>query len=181
MIAGGVTIEADAAGVMIERALAGDELAFARIVAAHHEEMARVAYLVTGSLDLAEDAAQAAWAVAWRRLPTLRDPERLRPWLLTIAANEARQLARGDRRRTVRELRVQLPEADASSPEHAALIDLGNALARLDPRDRALIGLRYVADLDSAAIGRELGLSASGVRVRLHRLLGRLREELGDD
>ena len=34
---------------------------------------------------------------------------------------------------------------------------------------------------DSEAIGRELGLSASGVRVRLHRLLGRLRTELGDD
>jgi RNA polymerase sigma-70 factor, ECF subfamily len=181
MIAGGVTIEADALGAMIERAVAGDELAFAQIVAAHHESMVRVAYLVTGSLDLAEDSAQAAWAVAWRRLPTLRDPARLRPWLMTVAANEARQLARGNRRRTIRELRVRPPDSAASRPERAALIDLANALARLDPRDRSLIGLRYIAGLDSAAIGREMGLSASGVRVRLHRLLGRLREELGDD
>lgn len=181
MIAGGVSIEADAAGTLIERAVAGDEVAFARIVAAHNEGMARVAYLVTGSLDTSEDAVQAAWAVAWRRLPTLRDPARLRPWLMSVAANEARQMARGDRRRVVRELRVEMREPDAPNAERAALIDLANALAGLDDRDRALIALRYVADLDSSAIGSAVGMSASGVRVRLHRLLRRLRQELGDD
>jgi RNA polymerase sigma factor (sigma-70 family) len=60
-------------------------------------------------------------------------------------------------------------------------MDLANALAGLDPKDRALIGLRYVSGLDSAEIGRAVGMSASAVRVRLHRLLGRLRLELGDD
>ena len=172
MIIGGVAIEAHAAGAMIERAVAGDEVAFARIVAAHHEDMARIAYFVSGSLDVAEDAVQAAWAIAWRRLGTLRDPARLRPWLMSVAANEARQMARGDRRRTVRELRVSAPDGRATTTEHATLMDLANTLARLDPQDRALIGLRYIAELDSAAIGREMGLSASGARVRLHRLLG---------
>jgi RNA polymerase sigma factor (sigma-70 family) len=181
MIVGGLTAETDAAAATIELAVAGDEVAFARIVAAHHEDMARIAYLVSGSTEVAEDAVQAAWAIAWRRLGSLRDPARLRPWLMSVAANEARQMTRGDRRRTVRELRVESPGAAQLTPERAALIDLANALARLDPRDRALIGLRYVADLDSAAIGREMGLSASGVRVRLHRLIGRLRKELGDD
>jgi RNA polymerase sigma-70 factor (ECF subfamily) len=180
MIAGEVSIEADAVGT-IERAVAGDELAFAEIVSVHSERMARVAYLVSGSLDTAEEAVQAAWAIAWRRLPTLRDPTRLRPWLMSVAANEARQIARGNRRRTVRELRVHTPESGAMDAERAALVDLANALARLGHRDRTLIALRYVAGLESAAIGRELGMSASGVRVRLHRLLGRLREELGDD
>ena len=179
MITRGMTIEADAAAMVIERAIAGDEVAFARIVAAHHEDMARIAYLVSGSVELAEDAVQAAWTIAWRRLGTLRDPARLRPWLMSVAANEARQRVRSDRRRAVRELLVSDP-ASVLGPEQVALIDLANALARLDARDRALIGLRYVADLDSGAIGREMGLSASGVRVRLHRLLGRLREELGD-
>jgi RNA polymerase sigma-70 factor (ECF subfamily) len=181
MMARGVTMEADAARAMIERAATGDEVAFALIVAAHHEDMARVAYLVSGSLDLADDAVQAAWAIAWRSLDTLRDPARLRPWLMSVAANEARQMARGDRRRTVRELQVAGPGDPASTPERAALIDLANALRRLDPQDRALIALRYVAELDSATIGREMGLTASGARVRLHRVLARLREELGDD
>lgn len=180
MIAESVTIESEAAEAVIGRAIAGDEVAFARIVAAHHGDMSRISYLVSGSAELAEDAVQAAWAIAWRRLGTLRDPSRLRPWLMSVAANEARQMARSSRRRTVRELVVGGPTS-SPGPDRAASIDLGNALAHLDPKDRILIGLRFVAGLDSEAIGREVGMSASGVRVRLHRLMARLRVELGDD
>jgi RNA polymerase sigma factor (sigma-70 family) len=180
MIADSAVINSETAKAVIERAAAGDELAFARIVAAYHEDMARIAYLVSGDLDVAADAEQAAWAIAWHRLGTLRDPARLKPWLMSVAANEARQIMRSQRRRTVREISVHEP-ARSSDPDRAALIDLTNALDDLDDRDRTLIGPRYIAELDSEAIGRELGLSASGVRVRLHRLLGRLRKELGDD
>ena len=175
-----IAINAEAIEAIIERAIAGDEVAFARIVAAHNDDMARIAYLVSGSLDVTEDAVQTAWAIAWRRLGSLRDPTRLRPWLMSVAANEARQLGRGNRSRRVRELSVGSGR-QAADTDHAALIDLANAVAALDQGDRTLIGLRYIAGLDSAEIGRELGLSASGVRVRLHRLMNRLRQELGDD
>lgn len=179
MIAG-VLSEADEPASSIARAVAGDEVAFARIVAAHHADMARIAYFVCGDLDVAEEAEQAAWIVAYRRLRDLRDPDRLRPWLMSIAANEARQLARGRRRRTIREI----PTIDAARSrdiDHAALIDLADALSRLDPRDRAIVGLRYVAGFDSAEIGRALAISATSVRVRLHRLLERLRKDLSHD
>ncbi|MEO6208469.1 MAG: RNA polymerase sigma factor [Candidatus Limnocylindrales bacterium] len=180
MIVSGVAIDSEIAGAIIDRAIEGDEMAFARIVAVYHGDMARIAYFVSGDLDVAADAEQAAWTITWRRLGTLRDPARLRAWLMSVAANEARQIMRSQRRRTVRELAVDGP-ASSPDPDRAALIDLANAVAHLDHRDRTLLGLRYIADLDSETIGRELGLSASGVRVRLHRLLGRLREELGDD
>ena len=39
-----------------------------------------------------QDAVQAAWPIVWRKLRTLRDPAKLRPWLVTVAANEARQI-----------------------------------------------------------------------------------------
>ncbi len=180
MIVSAAVIKGEIAGAIIEQAAAGDEIAFARIVAAHHEDMARIAFLVSGDLDVAADAVQAAWAIAWRRLGKLRDPSRLKAWLMSVAANEARQIMRSQRRRTVRELSVDGP-ASSRDPDRAALIDLANAVAALDHRDRTLIGLRYIAELGSDAIGRELGWSAAGVRVRLHRLLGRLRKELGDD
>jgi RNA polymerase sigma factor (sigma-70 family) len=61
------------------------------------------------------------------------------------------------------------------------MIDLADALARLDSRDRAIVGLRFIAGFESAEIGQALGMTASGVRVRLHRLLERLRKDLGDD
>ncbi len=177
---GSAVINGEIGGSVIALAAAGDEIAFARIIAVHHEDMARIAFFVSGDLDVAADAEQAAWAIAWRRLSPLRDPARLRAWLMSVAANEARQIMRSQRRRTVRELAVD-GLASSPDPDRSALIDLANALADLDLRDRTLLGLRYIADLDSEAIGRELGLSASGVRVRLHRLLGRLRKELDHD
>ena len=59
-------------------------------------------------------------------------------------------------------------------------LDLINALRRLGPEDRRLLALRYVADLGSDEIGSLLGMSSSGVRGHLSRLLGRLRKELRD-
>jgi RNA polymerase sigma-70 factor (ECF subfamily) len=107
MIASGVTAEAEAPAAILERAAAGDEIAFARIVAPYHGDVARIAYVVCGDLDVAEEAEQAAWAKAWSRLRDVRDPQRLRPWLMTVAANEARQIARSQRRRLAREQREQ--------------------------------------------------------------------------
>jgi len=177
---GGVVADAEPQTSMVERAIAGDELAFARIVATYHEDVARIAYFVCGDLDIAEEAEQATWAAAYRGLKDLRRQDRLRAWLLTIAANEARQIARSRRRRRVRELAL----ADAGRPtdqDHAALLDLADAVGRLDPRDRLIVGLRYVSGFDSAEIGQAVGMSATAVRVRLHRLLERLRKDLGDD
>jgi RNA polymerase sigma factor (sigma-70 family) len=175
-----VTAEPETQRSMVELAIAGDEVAFARIVAAHHNDMARIAFFVCGDLDIAEEAEQSAWGVAYRRLKDLRDPDRLRPWLMSVAANEARQLARSRRRRSVREIAV----ADRTRPrdiDHAAMIDLADAIGRLDPKDRAIVGLRFIGGFESAEIGRAMGMTASGVRVRLHRLLERLRKDLGDD
>jgi RNA polymerase sigma factor (sigma-70 family) len=177
---GRVISEAEAQRWTVEHAIDGDEVAFARIVAAHHDDMARIAYFVCGDLDIAEEAEQSAWAVAYRRLKDLRDPDRLRPWLMSVAANEARQIVRSRRRRTVRELAVVDP-ATPRDVDRAAIIDLADALGRLDPKDRAIVGMRFVGGFESAEIGREMGMTASAVRVRLHRLLERLRKDLGDD
>ena len=175
-----VIVEPNTQRSIVEQAIAGDEVAFAHIVAAHHDDMARIAYFVCGDLDIAEEAEQSAWAVAYRRLKELRDPDRLRPWLLAVAANEARQIARSRRRRTVRELAVTDP-ARPRDVDHAAMIDLADALGRLHPKDRAIVGMRFVGGFESAEIGQAMGMTASGVRVRLHRLLERLRKDLGDD
>jgi RNA polymerase sigma-70 factor (ECF subfamily) len=142
--------------------------------------MVRVCLAICGDIGIAEEAAQAAWSLAWRRMPSLRDPDRLRPWLISIAANQARDALRRARRRRVVELEVT--DADAGDPAgHTGDIDLRNAMAKLDPTDRALVALRYVAGLDSFELARALGMSASGTRARLARILDRLRTELGDD
>lgn len=163
-------------------AVAGDEVAFARIIRAHHDDMTRVCFVICGDLDVADEAVQAAWPIVWRKLGSLRDPDRLRPWLVSVAANEARQLVRRRRRRAVVELAVRDPATLGPDPAgRVADLDLTNALARLDPDDRALLALRYVAGFDSTELARATGRSPSGTRARLARLLDRLRTELRDD
>jgi RNA polymerase sigma-70 factor, ECF subfamily len=165
----------------VQLAAAGDEVAFARIVAAHRAEMVRVAYVVTSDWDLAQDAAQAALWIAWRKLPSLREPARLRPWLMSVAVNEARAILRRQRRHPVVELTIAVDGAGGVDPgDEIGQVDLSNALHRLDPEDRSLVALRYLADLDSTEIGSLTGRSASGVRTRLSRVLDRLRKELDD-
>jgi RNA polymerase sigma-70 factor, ECF subfamily len=181
MTANAVLVD-EGVSALISRAAAGDQAAFARIVQAHHDDMTRVCFVVCGDLDLADEAVQAAWAIAWRKLDTLRDSARLRPWLVSIAANEARQLLRRRRRRAIVELTLAGDAARGSDPARRAEdIDLANALARLHPDDRALLALRYVAGFDSSELAQATGRSASGTRARLARLLERLRTELGDD
>jgi DNA-directed RNA polymerase specialized sigma24 family protein len=162
-------------------AAAGDEAAFARIVRAHHDDMTRVCFVICGDLDVADEAVQAAWPIVWRKLGSLRDPDRLRPWVVSVAANEARQLIRRRRRRAVVELAVGAGSTPGGDPAvRVGDLDLTNALARLHPDDRALLALRYVAGFDSTELARATGRSPSGTRARLARLLDRLRTELSD-
>jgi RNA polymerase sigma factor (sigma-70 family) len=167
---------------LVQLAVRGDEAAFTRIVATHHPDMVRVCLAICGDIGIAEEAAQAAWSLAWRRMASLRDPDRLKPWLVSIAANQARDALRRARRRPVVELEVADADAGAGDPSgRSGDIDLRNAMAKLDPTDRALVALRYVAGFDSFELARALGMSASGTRARLARILDRLRTELGDD
>lgn len=166
----------------VQLAVAGDEVAFARIVDAYHGDLVRVAYVIAGDVALAQDAVQSAWSIVWRKLGSLRDPERLRPWLVSVAANEARQMLRGRHRRSVAEIRVGPPDNSAGDPSaEVDRLDLVNALHHLKPEDRTLLALRYVAGLHSTEIGTLLEMSPSGVRGHLSRLLERLRKELRND
>jgi len=90
-------------------AASGDVVAFARIVAACHADMQRVSHAVCGNVDMAGDAVQSAWLIAWRKLRTLRDRERVRPWLVAVAANEARHVLRRRHSVYVSELASESP------------------------------------------------------------------------
>jgi RNA polymerase sigma factor (sigma-70 family) len=173
----------DEVSALIASVAAGDEMAFASIVRLHHEDMRRVCVVVAGDDGIAEDAVAAAWSIAWRKLGGLRDPARLRPWLVSIAVNEARQLLRARRRRSLLEVpvvQVDEPRGGLDPASTINSIDLRNALAQLDPADRALLAMRYLAGFDATELAFATGRSPSGTRARLARLLHRLERELGD-
>ena len=159
---------------------AGDEAAFAQLVATYHADMARVAFVASGDRELAEDAVQSAWLVAWRKLHSLRDADRVRPWLLSVVANEARQIVRR-RHGPVVDIDVEAPGDPRDDPSRGIeRLDLRRALAHLSPDDRTLLALHFAVDLDSDELGSALGTSPSTARKRLSRALDRLRKELRD-
>jgi RNA polymerase sigma-70 factor, ECF subfamily len=168
---------------LLALAAAGDEVAFRHIIVQHHEDMRRVAAFVTGSQTLAEEATQAAWLIAWRKIGNVRDEAFLRPWLVSVAANEARRVMRGRRRRAEFETATEASgEPGGIDPATGvAAIDLDAAMSRLDPDDRVLLAMRYVAGFDSNELAQATGISPSGTRSRIERLLRRLREDLRDE
>jgi RNA polymerase sigma-70 factor (ECF subfamily) len=174
-----MALDAAVGSSLVELAARGDEAAFARLVAAYHADLMRVAYVTCGDPDLAQDAVQSAWTIAWRKLASVRDPGSVKGWLVSVAANEARQLVRRRNRRVITELKLEGADPAERDPARSIeRVDLVNALGRLKPEDRMLLALRYVAGFDSSEIGRLLGKSPSGTRARLARLLARVRGEL---
>jgi RNA polymerase sigma-70 factor (ECF subfamily) len=166
----------------VTSAVAGDDAAFERIVSTYHEDMRRVCVVMCHDDQIVDEAVQSAWAIAWRKLETLEDHRRLRSWLVSVAVNEARQLLRRQGRRSRVEVATDTTSVEAGPDPafDAEAMDLRRALADLDPEDRALLAMRYVAGFDSTELAAAIGLSPSGTRNRLERLLAKLRQELGD-
>lgn len=168
----------DSVQAALPLAAAGDEVAFTRIVGAYHDDMCRVAYVICHDTELAHDAVQQAWTIVWRRLSELREPERLKSWLVAIAANEARQVMRRTRRRDFVEMGLQVNPVREGSTVWTRNLDLRSALVTLSPEDRELLALRYVAGVDSTELSRLTGLSPSGTRARLQRIIATLRTQM---
>ena len=166
---------------LLSAAASGDEYAFRRLIAEHHDDMRRVCSYVTRDESVADEAAQAAWVTAWSKLGSVRDPSRLRPWLISVAVNEAKQILRRQRRRAENEIDVDASREPSSNDlsTTARTVDLHAALGRLGPDDRALLAMRYVAGFDSNELAAATGKTPAAIRQRLKRLLDRLRKDLG--
>ena len=175
------TAEEDLTG-LIASAVDGDDVAFARIVAANHDDMRRVCVFITRDYELADDAVQTAWSIVWRKLGSLREPDRLRPWLTSVAANEARKLVKKHIRRSEVEVATDLSTSPGGIDPATGIssLDLRAAMGRLDRDDRALLAMRYIAGFDATELASAIGITPSGTRNRLERLLARLRQELSD-
>ena len=172
---------------LVLRAQRGDPRAFERLVAPHLEIAFRVAYLITRNPAEAEDATQDALVQAWRALGRFRSEAPLRPWLLRITANAARNRTRGAGRRerlVLRAATVSSGEA-APSPEEAAVAAeerrlLLDALERLPNPARIVLECRYLLGLSEGETAVVLGLRRGTVKSRSARALERLREEYGN-
>ena len=129
---------------------------------------------------MAEEAVGNAWSKVWQRIGSVREPERLRPWVVAVAVNEAKQLLRQRRRHSTGEVTVDTSDALGGIDPATGIagIDLRTAMQRLGPDDRALLAMRYVCGFDATELPAVYGLSPSGIRTCPECLLARLRQEL---
>ena len=143
----------------------------------HGGELHAVAFLILRNEHDAEEAVADTLLTAWRKIDTLRDPDRLRPWLLAIAARVALRQRRKFRPHVVSlEAASMLPGETRSL---AAELDFRDAINRLPPRMRAAIALHAVADLPVAEVAHALGTSENTVKSQLREARARLRVTLG--
>jgi RNA polymerase sigma-70 factor (ECF subfamily) len=146
----------------------------------------RVAWIVVRDRGDAEDAVQDAFVKAYFALPRFRRGSPLRPWLLRIVANEARNRARSHRRRDALALRVAATDrprpvgsAEASALDRTEAKAMLSALERLPERDRTVIAYRFLCEMTEAETAQVLGVAVGTVKSRLSRALERLRTEIG--
>jgi RNA polymerase sigma factor (sigma-70 family) len=169
--------------VLVARAVRGDAGAYEEIVQRYQQVAFRTAYVITGSAADAEDAAQEGFVKAYRALDRFRLDAPLRPWLLRIVANEARNRVRSSGRRQRLELQMTegfRPGDAAPSPEAVAvglderrrLLAMVNALAE---EDRGVIACRFFLQLNVEETAAALGIAEGTVKSRLSRALARLR------
>ncbi len=174
---------------LVEQARQGNPAAFGQLVERYQEVAFRVAYLIAGDADDAEDIAQDAFVKAYAALGRFRADAPFRPWLLQIVANEARNRRRSAGRRAHLALRAAAEQRDAASggaapsPETAALADeqrrlLMDAVNGLRDDDRQTIAYRYFLELSEAEMADALGCARGTVKSRLSRALARLREQV---
>ena len=170
-------------GELIALAQDGDGDAYASLVRAHQDVAFRTAMLITQDAAEAEEAAQDGFVKAWRALGRFRAGEPLRPWLLTIVANEARNRRRSAGRRTALALRAPLPDESGRSAESQVIASseratLLEAMSRLRDDDRLVLGCRYLLELSEAETAAALGVRPGTVKSRTSRALDRLRGQL---
>jgi RNA polymerase sigma-70 factor (ECF subfamily) len=172
---------------LVERAKRGDLRAWETIVREYQGIAFRTAYLLSGSAADAEEAAQDGFVKAYRALGRFRRGAPLRPWLLQIVANEARNRRRSAARRDALALRAAAEDrpGDAVPSPEAALLTTESrarllaAVNTLSEEHRLTVACRYFLELSEEETAVALGVRRGTVKSRLARALARLREELG--
>jgi len=143
----------------------------------YYPELVRLAFALTGDWSLAEELGQEAFVRAWRSWGSIRSQQSAPAYLRATVIN----LARTSLRSRLREIRAWREAATRRQAEAAVSPDVLRALARLPPRKRACVVLRYYLDLSEADTAAALGISVGTVKSQTARALARLRPLLADD
>jgi RNA polymerase sigma factor (sigma-70 family) len=155
----------------------------------HYDEVVRTLSLAVGDRHRAEDAAQEAFSLAYRKWPQVAGLDRPVGWVLVVGMNRLRRWFTRIDKRDLEHRNRALALARDGSPDRAqdpavgvvASASIRAALDGLPPRQRATVVLRVLCDLSTNDVARALGCSPGTVKAALHQGLAHLRVELADE
>lgn len=170
-----------------KRILAGDALAWRKLVEAYSALVFTVARRAGLSESDAEDCAQDTWLTLHRTKRTLKDPQAIPAWLIRTTHRRAIAMKLRDQRKSENELEApvqetQLPDHELLQIEREFLVR--RALKQLDPRCRVLIESLYFHKDQSSyrQLSATIGISPNGLgpfRSRCLAKLARILKEFG--
>ena len=168
---------------LVAAALSGEPADFAPIVDRYRDAVFGIALARVRNFHDAEDIAQTVFLEAYQRLPDIRDPTRLGPWLRTIAINRSIDSLR---------LKKDLVDADRLDEEGVNSITHGeqrdedvraavlSAIGKLNKRQRETVALFYINGYSVEEVADMQGSPVGTVKSRLHDSRKRLKEEMMD-
>ena len=168
-------------GTTVDDAAAAE---FHEFFEAHYAELARLAHLLTGEADAADDLAADALMALWHRWDRVRAADHPAAYARGVVANLARTRIRSAVRERRRVALFWSPRGDGHAvddPDVPAVVDVQGALRRLPFRKRACVVLRHAFDLSERDTSLVLGISVGTVKSQTSRGVAELQRLLGPD
>ncbi len=177
---------------LIQRVLAGDDDAFSVLVRKYQKQVHALAWRKIGDFHIAEEITQDTFLNAYKRLTTLKEPQRFVGWLYVIAANRCSSWLR--KKRLYPQSLEHLDQTDKDHLEKEVYSEyvagenerisgqvqrdvVKKLLAKLGESERTVMTLHYFGEMSCTEIGAFLGVSANTVKSRLRRAQQRLQKE----
>ena len=173
---------------LIQGSLTGDENAFATLVRKYQKQVHALVWRKVGDFHIAEEITQDTFLRVYKKLATLKDPNRFAGWLYRIASRQCLLSLRKKRIQTqsleetdIKQIEkmtysqyVAEEQAKATTEAHRDIAQ--RLLARLRESERTVVTLHYFGEMTCEEISRFLGVSASTVKSRLRRARLRLKK-----
>ncbi|MET9111329.1 SigE family RNA polymerase sigma factor [Streptomyces zhihengii] len=161
---------------------AGDEARaeFHTFFERHYAELARLARMLTGEADAADDLAADAMVALWHRWDRVRAADRPDAYARGVVANLARSRVRSAVRERRRIALVSSRRSErVDDPDVSAVVDVQEALRALPFRKRACVVLRHAFDLSERETALALGISVGTVKSQTSKGMAELQRRLG--